>query len=507
MEKEKDGRNINDILNQEFFDTIKLSKKINSKAKKINELNDFFNKNPNYIELPEIKNKIQDLLNLLLTNLNENNNNYVLAQMELIKTLSQTLSKEESFKNFTKLSLPKLFDKFYLGNTKINDTLIEIFDRFISFKILSIKDYYQYIENIPLEDEDSYRINIINFLYNHINKDESILLNNLPKPINELIKKLVNDNESDISETASKILNILINRDKDENKDKDNNINNDKNNTNIEEYKGKSSAELFVKNIVTAIKNESNKDGPKEKINNNEKKEEENKKEIMVENKNEEKKEEKKNENKVEEKKDKIDEEKQSETIKENNDKKEQKLEEVKIEEKKVEKIKQEMKSGNEPKKVNEEDNKMEEKKEVKKEEKDLESKVEEKKDKTEIEIKGSSDSNALNDETKNEENKEDKKEEKTKLKKGGVGAKRTGIKSQISKFRKNLGKNKKKGDGFEFELVEKKKDGNIEKSEIIQEEKENTKEKETEKEKDNQMQQNTKKEEIKKKKKVKKKK
>ena len=474
MEKEKDGRNINDILNQEFFDTIKLSKKINSKAKKINELNDFFNKNPNYIELPEIKNKIQDLLNLLLTNLNENNNNYVLAQMELIKTLSQTLNKEESFKNFTKLSLPKLFDKFYLGNTKINDTLIEIFDRFISFKILSIKDYYQYIENIPLEDEDSYRINIINFLYNHINKDESILLNNLPKPINELIKKLVNDNESDISETASKILNILINRDKDENKDKDNNINNDKNNNNTEEYKGKSSAELFVKNIVTAIKNESNKDGPKEKINNNEKKEEESKKEIMVENKNEEKKEENKNENKVEEKKDKIDEEKQSETIKENNDKKEQKLEEVKIEEKKVEKIKQEMKSGNEPKKVNEEDNKMEEKKEVKKEEKDLESKVEEKKDKTEIEIKGSSDSNALNDDKKNEENKEDKKEEKTKLKKGGVGAKRTGIKSQISKFRKNLGKNKKKGDGFEFELVEKKKDGNVEKNEIIPEEKDN---------------------------------
>ena len=84
---------------------------------------------------------------------------------------------------------------------------------------------------------------------------------------------------------------------------------------------------------------------------------------------------------------------------------------------------------------------------------------------------------------------------EKTKLKKGGVGAKRTGIKSQISKFRKNMGKNKKKGDGFEFELVEKKKDGNIEKSEIIQEEKENTQEKETEKEKDNQMQQNTKKE------------
>ena len=219
-QKEKEGKNINDILNQEFFDTIKLSKKINSKGQKINELTDYFKKNPNYNELPEIKNKIQDLLNLLLTNLNENNNNYVLAQMELIKTLSKTLNKEENFKNFIKSSLPKLFDKFYLSNTKINDTLIEMFNDFISFKILSIKDYFQYIENIPLEEEDNYRINIINFLYEQINIDKSVLLSNIPKSINELIKKLVNDNESDISETASKILNILINRDIKSNKKK-----------------------------------------------------------------------------------------------------------------------------------------------------------------------------------------------------------------------------------------------------------------------------------------------
>ena len=219
-QKEKEDKNINDILNQEFFDTIKLSKKINSKGQKINELTDYFKKNPNYNELPEIKNKIEDLLNLLLTNLNENNNNYVLAQMELIKTLSKTLNKEENFKNFIKSSLPKLFDKFYLGNTKINDTLIEMFNDFISFKILSIKDYFQYIENIPLEEEDNYRINIINFLYEQINKDKSVLLSNIPKSINELIKKLVNDNESDISETASKILNILINRDIKSNKKK-----------------------------------------------------------------------------------------------------------------------------------------------------------------------------------------------------------------------------------------------------------------------------------------------
>ena len=72
-------------------------------------------------------------------------------------------------------------------------------------------------------------------------------------------------------------------------------------------------------------------------------------------------------------------------------------------------------------------------------------------------------------DDKKPEINKEEKDK---KIKKGG-GVKRTGIKSQISKFRKNLGKNKKKGDGFgfEIEIVEKKKDGNIETNQVIPEE------------------------------------
>ena len=556
-EKEKEGNNLNNILNQEFFDTIKESKKINLKAKKINELTNYFKKVPNYNQLPEIKNKIQDLLNLLLINLNENNNNYVLAQMELIKTLNKTINKEENYKNFIKLSLPKLFDKFYLGNQKINDTLIEIFNDFISFKVLSIKDYYQYIENIPLEEEDNYRINIINFLYNQVNNDDSVLLNNIPKSINELIKKLVNDNESDISETASKILNILINRDIESNKKKDqdeikekDNSNNDKEikEFNIsEKIQEKKQTDLFVKNIVNAIKNEADKNEIKN--NNNEKKEEEIIKNKDIENKikedslltendslshniiKQDKKEEEKEGNKenIEEKKEvmpekkKID-ERQSEMLKENEKnkvnedkienkgKKEEKIEEKKeekkeekIDEKKekvnkenikdnlleerneqkpaeekkeeIKEIKKEEKTNNDIKQLNEKKDNLEQKKEeISKNDndilKDLNQKIEEKK---EIEIKGSS-APIVKDE-KNQETTENKdKEGKTnKLKKGGVGAKRTGIKSQISKFRKNLGKNKKK-DGFEFELVEKKKDGNIEKNEIIPEEKENNK-------------------------------
>ena len=98
MEEGKGEQNSQNILNQEFFDTIKLSKKINTKTKKINEITEFFKKTPNFIDLPEIKNKMKDLYNLLLTNLNENNNNYVLAQMQLIKALGNTINTEEEEK-------------------------------------------------------------------------------------------------------------------------------------------------------------------------------------------------------------------------------------------------------------------------------------------------------------------------------------------------------------------------------------------------------------------------
>ena len=579
MEKEKEENNLNNLLNQEFFDTIKLSKKINSKIKKINELAKNLKKTPNYIELPEIKNKLPDLYSLLLTNLNENNNNYVLAQMELIKTLGQTINKEETFRNFVKQSLPKLFDKFYLGNPKIYDTLIEMFNEFISFKILSIKDYYQYIENIPLEEEDSYRINIINFIYENIDKDDTVLLNNIPKPINELIKKLINDNESDISETASKILNILINRDIESNKKKDmekneennndNNNNENKDSNNNDENKSSTFTNQFVKNIVSAIRKENSKDEienineeKKEDKNDNNNKENKNedvkindaiiinennvkendnikkgpnkdeekkndgnldiknedkpeqkiegKKEEKLEDKKEEKKEEKieeKKEDKFEEKKEeKIQEKKIEEKVEEKKENLVQNVQEEKKEEK-IEKQAEKVKEKNEGQNIKKEENEIPKKEEVEKkpEEKKTETPIqgdnkEQPTNKNEPEKpaaeKIASEPNKKNEKKENEnvlstpnkpteekkeenKNKEDEKkpevnkEEKDKKIKKGGGVKRTGIKSQISKFRKNLGKNKKKGDGFgfEIEIVEKKKDGNIETNQVIPEE------------------------------------
>ena len=77
---------------------------------------------------------------------------------------------------------------------------------------------------------------------------------------------------------------------------------------------------------------------------------------------------------------------------------------------------------------------------------------------------------------------KKENKEEKTDNIKKSDGNKKTGIKSKISKFRKNFGKNKNKDGGFEFELVtEKKKD----KENLPEDIKENIKE-ETNKEKEN---------------------
>ena len=279
MEKSEEKSTSDGILNQEFFDTIKKSKKINIKTQKIQELSKYISSQGDILS-PEIKSKIPDLYNLLLINLNENNNNYVLAQMELIQVLGNILKGEDNFKNFIRQSLSKLFDKFYLSNPKINQILVKMFSEFIEYKILTIKDYYQYIENIPLEDEDNYRINILTFLYENIQKGDTVLLNNIPKSINEIIKKLVNDNESDISETASKILNILINRDRENelNKKKENLSTENKldvNKENPDDKGGTSKVSTFVKNIVSAIKQnvEENKiDNKDNNINNSEKK-------------------------------------------------------------------------------------------------------------------------------------------------------------------------------------------------------------------------------------------
>ena len=115
------------LLTEEFFTTINTSKKINDKKTKIDSLDTLIKNNPTcitFFQNPCNKEKYSTLLSLLNTHLNENNNNYVIALISLITTLTEYISSEENFNNFIKQSLSKLFDKFYLQNPKINDMLI-----------------------------------------------------------------------------------------------------------------------------------------------------------------------------------------------------------------------------------------------------------------------------------------------------------------------------------------------------------------------------------------------
>ena len=128
-----------DLLTDDFFTTIKTSKKVSDKKKKIEELTKSLKKNPSYLNLPQNQQKISDLYNLIISNLNENNNNYVSSQIKLIDILiNNNKNNSQNFQNFSKMALPKLFDKYYLQNQKINESLTGILGKFIDNKILNI---------------------------------------------------------------------------------------------------------------------------------------------------------------------------------------------------------------------------------------------------------------------------------------------------------------------------------------------------------------------------------
>ena len=155
------------------------------------------------------------------------------------------------------------------------------------------------------------------------------------------------------------------------------------------------------------------------------------------------------------------DEKTNKENIEEQPKKEETKTEEILKEEPKI--IKEEKENPEEKKNLSEEKPKEEIKLDENK-------KTEIKEEKKEIPIKSNDTKNE--NEEKKEEIKQIKENNNTEIKKENTeekkaenikkndGKKKTGIKSKISKFRKNFGKNKNKDGGFEFELVtEKKKD------------------------------------------------
>ena len=80
-----------DILNQEFFNIFKTQKKISDKKKKISDLITFLQYNPNYLTNSQNKQKISYLYEIILSNLIENNNNFVKSQIDLIEILNKKL--------------------------------------------------------------------------------------------------------------------------------------------------------------------------------------------------------------------------------------------------------------------------------------------------------------------------------------------------------------------------------------------------------------------------------
>ena len=260
-----------DLLTDDFFSQIKTSKKINDKKKKIDELTKSLQEDPSYLNSSENQQKITQLYDLLISNLNENNNNYVSSQMKLIETLINNSKNNENtkFKNFAKQALPKLFDKYYLQNQKINDNLTGLLNKFIENKILNLQDYYPHIENISLEEEDNYRNNIMNLLNEQFTKNNNITLNEVPKGIIDIVNKLSEDEDETVSDIAKKSLEILNNRKQEEKKEntieEKKDINEEKKENTIEEKNDKN--EEKKENIIEEKndKNEEKKDTNEEK--------------------------------------------------------------------------------------------------------------------------------------------------------------------------------------------------------------------------------------------------
>ena len=218
LPQENTSPQIPDIFDSDFFKSFEPPKKLPEKKTKISNVIKFLKENPTYLQSLKDEKKILPLYDIILTNLIENNNNFVIAQIDLIEILSDQISNSESnekknnFINFYKKALPKLFDKFYLQNQKINENLLKMFDNSIKINNLQLKDYYPLIENICIEEDDEYKTNILNFLYDQINKDENLSIENIPFNIIEAVTKSENTEDNNLNEVSRKIMDVLNNR-------------------------------------------------------------------------------------------------------------------------------------------------------------------------------------------------------------------------------------------------------------------------------------------------------
>ena len=251
----------NDILNFDFLKSFETPQKLPEKKAKITKLINFFLKNPTYLQSLKETQNLNLLYNIILTNLIENNNKFIISQINLIKILSEQISSLEdeeikfNFGEFFKKALPKLFDKFYLQNENINNNLLEIFIFILEKNILKFNDYFPLIENICIEEDEDYKINILNFISKVLNIDEKIYKKNIPENIYNAIEKLSeNKDNENLQEIADNIIKIFNEREKDINNKDINEF--EIPNTPLSQQDSKLAFSSFIKKISKAVRKE-----------------------------------------------------------------------------------------------------------------------------------------------------------------------------------------------------------------------------------------------------------
>lgn len=179
------------------------------------------------------------------------NNRHIIFQLSLIDLFIDNLNKDKTFILFFKRILPKLFDKFYLHNENINSIMLSLLNKSIEKNLLTISDYYSYIEAITLEDDNNYILNVLKFFYFQIKKDDynfDIIPKNIINIIKQKydeIKKDTNNNKDNnsyntkISEICENIL-LILNNQRIKNNNEDSLSNNlGKNDSFLKEKEGK----------------------------------------------------------------------------------------------------------------------------------------------------------------------------------------------------------------------------------------------------------------------------
>ena len=208
--------NTSNLYFQSLLSQLKISSTISNKKNIIDNLITTIRKNKEIINVKEAREFSINIYKLLQSSISDNNILFVLSQLSLIELFIDNLYKDKTFKLFFKRILPKLIDKFYLHNENIDEKLLIILEKSIK-NLLTIDDYYIYIENITLEDDNNYILNILLFFHSYIKNNDNNKNKNyeeIPINVKNAIKqkydeyKSINDNNLEIASNDNQLYDI-----------------------------------------------------------------------------------------------------------------------------------------------------------------------------------------------------------------------------------------------------------------------------------------------------------